>query len=63
VYLDILETKQVKGFDTVEWLKKKIDEAQKKFGEKYKLENITIGVSAGVPSGVTGTLTITLEPK
>ena len=63
VKLNILETKEVKAFNTVEWIRKQIDGVKGEFEEDYDLSNITLGISAGIPSGVTGSLTVTLTKK
>ena len=61
--LDILETREVKAFDPIKWLREKIEQVKQAFGEEYELSNIDIQVSAGIPSGVSGTLRLTLKPK
>jgi hypothetical protein len=61
--LDILETREVKAFDPIEWLKERIEQVKQAFGEEYELSNIDIQVSAGIPSGVSGSLKLTLIPK
>ena len=63
VKLNILETKEVKAFDTVEWARKQIDGVKREFEKDYDLANITLGISAGIPSGMTSTLTVTLTKK
>ena len=63
VKLNILETKEVRAFNTVEWIRKQIDGVKREFEEDYDLSNITLGISAGIPSGVTGSLTVTLTKK
>jgi len=63
VKLNILETKEVKAFDTVKWVRKQIDGVKREFEKDYDLANITLGISAGIPSGVSGTLTVTLTKK
>ena len=63
VKLNILETKEVKSFHTVEWIKKQIDGVEREFEKDYNFSNITLGISAGIPSGVTGSLTVTLTKK
>ena len=60
---NILETKEVRAFDTVEWIKKQIEGVEREFEKDYSLANITVGISAGIPSGVTASLTVTLTKK
>ena len=62
VKLNILETKEVRAFNTVEWIKKQIDGVEREFEKDYSLANITVGISAGIPSGVIASLT-TLTKK
>jgi NH3-dependent NAD+ synthetase len=63
VKLNILETKEVRAFNTIEWITKQIDGVKREFEKDYDLANITVGISAGIPSGVTGSLTVTLTKK
>ena len=63
VKINILETQEVRAFNTVEWVRKQIDGVQREFEKDYDLSNITLGISAGIPSGVTGSLTVTLTKK
>ena len=63
VKINILETKEVRAFKTVECIKKQMDKVKREFEKDYDLSNITLGISAGIPSGVTGTLTVTLTKK
>ena len=63
VKLNILETKEVRAFNTVEWVRKQIDGVKREFEKDYDLSNITLEISAGIPSGVTGSLTVTLTKK
>jgi len=63
VKINILETQEVRAFNTVEWVRKQIDGVQREFEKDYDLSNITLGISAGIPSGVTGSITVTLAPK
>jgi hypothetical protein len=63
VKLNILETKEVRAFNTIEWVRKRIDGVKREFEKDYDLSNITLGISAGIPSGVTGSITVTLTPK
>jgi NH3-dependent NAD+ synthetase len=50
-------------FDVADWVDKKINEIIAKFNNGYVLSNITVGISGGIPSGVTGSLTVTLTPR
>jgi hypothetical protein len=61
--LDILETREVKAFDPIKWLKEKVEQVEQTFGAKYEISNIDIQVSAGIPNGVSGSLKLTLTPK
>jgi hypothetical protein len=61
--LDILETKEVRGFNAVEWIKKQIDGVKREFEKDYDLSSIAVGISAGIPRGVSGSLAVTLSPK
>ena len=63
VKLNILETMEVKTFNTTEWNREQIDGVKREFEEDYDLSNITLGISAGIPSGVTGSLTVRLIKK
>jgi len=63
VRLDILETREVKAFNPVKWLREKIEDVQREFGENYDLTDISIVVSVGIPSGVSGSLRLALKPK
>jgi hypothetical protein len=61
--LDILETREVKGFNAIVWIRKQIDGVKREFEKDYDLSRIAVGISAGIPSGVSGSLTVTLSPK
>jgi hypothetical protein len=61
--LDILETEEVRRFNPINWLKEKIEEVKRAFREEYELSNIDIQVSAGIPSGISASLKLTLKPK
>jgi hypothetical protein len=61
--LDILETREVRGFNAVDWIEKQIDGVKSKFEKDYDLSSIAVEISAGIPSGVSGSLTVTLSPK
>jgi hypothetical protein len=50
-------------FDVADWVDKKINEMIAKFNNGYVLSNITVGISGGIPSGVTGSLSVTLTPR
>jgi len=60
---DILQTKEVMAFDPLKWVNDQIVPIKKKYERNYDLSSLTIGISAGIPSGVTGSLTITFTPK
>ena len=60
---NILQTKEVKGFKPLDWVNDQIVPIKKKYERNYDLSSLTIGISAGIPSGVTGSLTITFTPK
>ena len=63
VKINILETKEVRAFNMVEWIKKQMSGVKREFENDYDLSNITLEISAGIPSGVTGSITVTLAPK
>jgi len=78
VKVNILETKEIRAFNPVERIKKQIDGIKREFEKDYDLSNIVLGISTGIPSGVTnivlgistgipsgvtGSITVTLTPK
>lgn len=61
--VDILESEKVEAFDTVKWVKNQIDKVRREFGNEYDLSSIAMEISAGIPSGVAGSLSVTITPK
>ena len=63
VKLNILETEEVRAFNPVERIKTQINAVKREFEKDYDLSNIVLGISTGIPSGMTGSIAITLTPK
>jgi len=57
------DIEELMNFDVADWVEKKIKEMVAKFNNDYVLSNITVGISGGIPSGITGSLSVTLTPR
>jgi len=53
----------MKGFDPVKWVKNHMDKVRREFEKEYDLSSISMEISVGIPSGVTGSLSVELTPK